>query len=130
MKLWRAVLLNKAGKYKAKYCYNNHHGGYSIEGVLAEAVREGITNDPNENIADWLRTWYPQIGLSKDFQQNEFFNLTNMQVRDIPLWVIKIMFERNLKYKGQTSIRELAILNDQTEMNFNDFYEVFKSCDI
>lgn len=130
MKLWRAVLLNKAGKYKAKYCYNNHHGGYSIEGVLAEAVKDGITDNPNENIANWLQTWYPQIGWSKHFPQNKFFHLTAMQVREIPLWVVKHIFTQNLQFRRQTDIRELAILNDQTEMNFNDFEEVFKLCDI
>jgi hypothetical protein len=116
---------------KAKYCYNDHKGGYSIEGLLAEGIQTGVTEDPSNNISEFLREYLDCIVLSRELAPNPFFEITAMQVREIPLWVVKNMFKSNLiQNDGKTSIRELAILNDQTQMDLKDFQEVFEDLDI
>lgn len=117
----------KVGRYKAKYCYWDGKFGYSIEGLLAEYLSTHITHEPMNNIANFIRINIPQIVLSRDLEHSIVNNRTAMDIRAIPKHRIIYEFFINIFVNnGRTSIRELAILNDQTEMTFDDFQYVFE----
>jgi hypothetical protein len=126
MTLWQIVRDQKEGRYKAKHCFNDHKGGYSIDGLLAEGLQKGITDDPKNNISDFLRDKLSCIVLSRELKSNPLNNMNAMVVRQVPKKGIMSMFKDNvIKNNYKTSIRELAILNDQSEMDFDDFEQVF-----
>lgn len=129
MKLWEIIRDNKEGKYKVRHTYRDGYGGFCITALLSNVLLgENGWSLPQVQLDKIL---YDTLRLSSHYGKTAFGDMSPFLIQHTPKSSLLRIFKETIIANNNTvCTRDLVLLNDYSEVDYDDFEELFKELDI
>lgn len=132
-KIWQYIQSGKIGKYKVRNEYKDGHGGLCIVQLICDEIKyeENLSqgNETNHQFLD--RVTNQKLCLTKRLPFTMCSNMSQFQIQHTPKQELLDRFKETIiKNDNRVSLRDMVLLNDNSEVSFDDFMDIFRELDI
>lgn len=133
MKLYEILEKEKEGRYKIRSQFHDNQGGFCVGGLIAEGMEKGYCTKPDRSAIGLYVHKHPSFfnDIITFDDATPLMGMTAQEVKDkSKLQVMKLLKAGIVQLDNKVAFRDLAIANDYSEMDFDDFISVFKECNV
>lgn len=126
-KIWSTILYNKWGHYKVRNTYTDDQGGCCITHLIAKGLgyKDGL-------VQPWLHERTKGVlSLSSKYAEPAFSNMSPYEIQHTSKFKLEGKFVETIQnHQNRVCLRDMILLNDNSEFGFDDFQIIFKELDI
>lgn len=133
LRIWQYIQSGKICKYKVRNEYKDGHGGVCIVQLITDEIKyeENLSqgNETNHQFLD--RITNQKLCLTKRLKDTMGGKMTGFQMQHTPKQELLDEFKETIiKNDSKVSLRDMVLLNDNSEVSFDDFEDIFRELDI